>query len=279
MDELEPIEVRRYGSRGPTTVVLHGGPGAPGSAAGLARALAADFHVLEPLQRRSGRVALTVSRHVEDLSAVVPQPATLIGWSWGAMLGLSFAARYPRDVAALVLVGCGTYDENSRALLRRTLEERLGEPGRRVVAELESRITSESNVAKRDAILGELGALYMKAESYDIVDGEGESADGLPADEAGHVETWNDVLRLQRDGIEPRAFRAVTARVLMIHGAEDPHPGEATRDLLRRYIPQLEYIELDRCGHEPWRERHARDRFVEFVREWLRRTDSSVRRP
>jgi pimeloyl-ACP methyl ester carboxylesterase len=86
------------------------------------------------------------------------------------------------------------------------------------------------------------------------------------------VETWNDVLRLQREGIEPDAFRAITARTLMIHGAVDPHPGGATRDLLRRFIPRLEYIELDRCGHEPWRERHARDRFVESVRAWLLRT-------
>jgi pimeloyl-ACP methyl ester carboxylesterase len=188
------------------------------------------------------------------------------------MLGLSFAARYPHDVAALVLVGCGTYDESSRNLLQRLLEQRLGEEGRRVIAALQSRLMLESNAAKRDATLGELGAMYMRAESYDLIEVEGDSADGLPADEAGHVETWNDVLRLQREGIEPDAFRAITARALMIHGVVDPHPGGPTRDLLRQFIPQLEYIELDRCGHEPWRERHARDRFVECVREWLQRT-------
>jgi len=268
MDNLERIEVRHYGSSGPEVVVLHGGPGAPGSAAGLARSLAKHFHVLEPLQRRSGRVPLNVSRHVEDLSAVILQPATLIGWSWGAMLGLSFTARYPQDVAALVLIGCGTYDENSRAILRRTLDERLGENGLHAAAELESRLTSELDVVERDLILGKLGALHMNAESYDI-DSTPDPADNLPVDEAGHVETWNDVLRLQRDGIEPQTFRAVTTRVLMIHGSEDPHPGGLTRELLRRYIPQLEYIELDRCGHEPWRERHARDRFVALVQEWL----------
>src|SRR5690349_1117429 len=76
MDDLEPIEVRRYSLQGPTVVVLHGGPGAPGSASGLARILARAFHVLEPLQRRSGRVPLTVSRHVEDLAVVAPRPVT-----------------------------------------------------------------------------------------------------------------------------------------------------------------------------------------------------------
>src|SRR5262245_59584347 len=270
MNEIEPIEVRRYGSCGPTLVALHGGPGAQGSAASLARAFAQDFQVLEPLQRRSGRVPLSVSRHVEDLWTVVPRPASLIGSSWGAMLGLSFAARHPRDVSALVLVGCGTYDEHSRSLYRRSLERLLGVAGRRRIAALQSRLTTESNAAERDAVLGRLGAAYMEAESYELLDGSSEPEDSLPADEAGHCETSEDVLRLQREGIEPDAFRAVRARVLMIHGVVDPHPGEATRDLLRLFIPQLEYLELDRCGHEPWRERHARDRFVESVREWLR---------
>jgi pimeloyl-ACP methyl ester carboxylesterase len=265
----DAIEVRRHGTSGPPLVVLHGGPGAPGSAEGLARALSGDFQVLEPLQRRSGVVPLTVSRHVEDLRAVLQRPATLVGWSWGAMLGLSFAARYPEDVTALVLVGCGTYDERSRSLYRRSLEQRLGESERQRVQALEERLASESNARARDALFGELGAVYMEAESHEPLDVTGFSAHDLAADEAGYRETWNDVLRLQREGIEPAAFRAISSRVLMIHGAVDPHPGVATRDVLSEFISQLEYVELDRCGHEPWRERHARDRFLEIVRSWL----------
>jgi pimeloyl-ACP methyl ester carboxylesterase len=116
---MEPIPVRKYeGARGPI-VVLHGGPGAPGSIAGLALGLAGDFEVWEPFQRRSGEVDLTVDRHVTDLHDVAPEAATIVGHSWGAMLGLSYAARYPEQVRALVLVGCGTYDEASRAEYRR----------------------------------------------------------------------------------------------------------------------------------------------------------------
>ena len=37
-----------------------------------------------------------------------------------------------------------------------------------------------------------------------------------------------------------------------------------------RFVPHLEYVELERCGHEPWRERHARNRFLRVVREWVR---------
>jgi pimeloyl-ACP methyl ester carboxylesterase len=195
----------------------------------------------------------------------------LIGTSWGAMLGLSFAARHSRDVSALVLVGCGTYDESSRALFRASLDQRLGASGRERIATLKSRLASETNAANRNVIQAELGAAYMKAESYDLIEEDGDMTDSVWVDEAGHVETWNNALRLQREGVEPDAFSRISARVLMIHGDVDPHPGPATRDLLRRFIPQLEYVELERCGHEPWRERHARNHFVELVREWCNR--------
>jgi pimeloyl-ACP methyl ester carboxylesterase len=246
-DELPPIELRRHGSAGSTVVVLHGGPGAADSG-GLAQALSGDFAVLEPVQRRSGRVPLTVAQHVADLAEIAPRPAALVGTSWGAMLGLSYASRHPHDVLALVLVGCGTYDEASRALYRAALEQRLGD------------------AARRARSLAELAAAHLRASSYELDEGESEP---FGVDEAGHHETWQDALRLQREGIEPAAFRAITARVLMIHGDVDPHPGPATRDLLRRFVPQLEYVGLERCGHEPWRERHARDAFLDAVRKWL----------
>jgi len=51
------------------------------------------------------------------------------------MLGLSFAARFPERVSDLVLVGCGTYDSATRTIFKQSLDERLGDEGRRRVAE------------------------------------------------------------------------------------------------------------------------------------------------
>jgi hypothetical protein len=55
----------------------------------------------------------------------------------------------------------------------------------------------------------------------------------------------------------------------MLHGAYDPHPGALIRDSLKPYLPQLEYRELQRCGHSPWVEQHARERFLGELRGWL----------
>ncbi|MBL8918784.1 MAG: alpha/beta hydrolase [Myxococcaceae bacterium] len=264
---MNPIAVRTYGAGGATVVVLHGGPGAPGSAAGLARGLATRFKVLEPLQRRAGEVPLTVAQHVADLTEVAPSPAALVGWSWGAMLALSYASAHPQRVSAVVLVGCGTFSEADRLEYRRRMNARLGEAGLRRLEALRQALQVETDGPTRDRLLGEQGALATQAQSVELLDEA--DTDALEPDARGSQETWDDVLRRQASHLEPAAFASVRAPVLMIHGDADPHPGAATRDTLRPYLPQLEYVELERCGHLPWREQHARARFFHVLGDWL----------
>jgi pimeloyl-ACP methyl ester carboxylesterase len=191
-------------------VVLHGGPGAPGSVATLAEAVADEFTVSEPWQRRSGDEPLTVAGHFADLAAVVEGRVHVVGWSWGAMLGLSFATAHPEHVRSLVLVGCGTYDEVSREEYEASMRERLGPAARTRAADLSER-------------------LVARTQGYDPLD---DDRPPVAVDVRGHEETWADVP-------------------------------------LRRHIPQLDYVELARCGHAPWLERHAREEFLRYIRTWL----------
>lgn len=241
------IRVRWYEGDGPLVLVLHGGPGAPGSATGLARALAGRFRVGEPLQRRSGGATLTVAGHVADLAEVVDRCGELpaiVGHSWGAMLALAFAAEHPAQVRRLGLVGCGTFEPESRAELGRRLEARMDEAFR-------ARLAAAS--------FAERGALLAALESVDPIPEDAP----VRVDARGHRESWEDMLRLQAEGVYPAAFAAYGGPVRMIHGADDPHPGRMIRDTLRHVLPRLEYVELARCGHEPWRERAAREEFLE----------------
>jgi pimeloyl-ACP methyl ester carboxylesterase len=96
-------------------------------------------------------------------------------------------------------------------------------------------------------------------------------AEAVPFDARAHEETWADMLRCQAEGLYPAAFAAVRSPVRMVHGAWDPHPGRAIRDALLPFLPHLEYAELPRCGHEPWREREGRGAFFAAVREALLR--------
>jgi pimeloyl-ACP methyl ester carboxylesterase len=77
------------------------------------------------------------------------------------------------------------------------------------------------------------------------------------------------MLCLQQEGVYPSAFASIHCPVLMVHGDADPHPGSLTSEDLRACIPQLEYLELRKCGHSPWLERQAREPFFAALDKWL----------
>lgn len=260
------LSVRAYGDRGPLVVLVHGGPGAPGYLVGPARELATLCRVLEPTQRRSGGERLSVARHVADLARLLAargdgRRAVLVGHSWGAMLALAYAAAHPASVAGLGLVGCGTFDPDSRRRCHEIRERRMTPEVRRRLELIERRAASP------DDRLCRVAELYLSVDSVDLLPGwemRFESCDAR-----GYSESWQDMLRLQEEGLYPAAFSAITAPVLMLHGDADPHPGAMIRDSLKPFLAELDYRELDRCGHYPWLEAAARREFYAQLREWI----------
>jgi pimeloyl-ACP methyl ester carboxylesterase len=83
-DPFGPVHL--HGAPPRRTAVLHGGPGAPGSAADFAALLARRIGVVEPWQ-----TARSVDGQVAELAAQLRAhadgPAMLVGHSWGAVLG------------------------------------------------------------------------------------------------------------------------------------------------------------------------------------------------
>ncbi|HQK93266.1 MAG TPA: alpha/beta hydrolase [Armatimonadota bacterium] len=263
------MHVQEWGTKGPWVIALHGGPAAPGSAAPIARALSAQFRVLEPWQRGSGDEPLTVARHVDDLHELVAslggvRPA-LVGESWGAMLALAYAAAHPGSAACLALVGCGTFDTRARARLHAILEERAS-------SELRTRL---ERLAEECPDPGEQlrhrYELTRPLYSYDPVDDDYPYECPGPLDMRAHTETWEDMVRQQDAGVYPAAFALIRCPVAMFHGDYDPHPGRMICAGLRRLMPQIEYVEFEWCGHSPWEERHAREPFFAALSEWLER--------
>lgn len=262
---MAKLDGREWGTGEQRVVVVHGGPAAVGDVEPLARELSRRWRVLEPFQRGSDGPPLTVAAHVQDLNEYIRDRCgvhrpLLIGHSWGAMLTLAYAAAYSAECVALVLVGCGTFSAASRA----EFEERV--VARLAASDLEALAAASHSEPDDDHRLAAHGRIMTRVFGYDI---EELSSDPRPIDAVAHEQTWTDMRRRQNDGTYPAAFAAIQVPVLMLHGDADPHPGQMISEELRRYVRQLEYRELPHCGHSPWLERQARERFFDELENFL----------
>jgi len=228
----------------------------------IARGIADSFRVLEPFQ---SSVSATVADHVADLHEVVESCAgdttpALVGHSWGAMLALAYAAAHPSSAGPIVLVCSGTFDLAARERFSLNLSERKKDERAR------QRFQLALQIADPNERFHELGKQTLELYSYDLATTEQEIDESEPG--CGES-TWDDMVRLQNEGVYPPTFAAIKSPVLMLHGAQDPHPGEMIRASLAPYVPQLEYFEWQRCGHYPWLEKATRDEFFSVLRTWL----------
>ena len=252
------MNLRKYGQEPFTVAVVHGGPGAPGEMADIARELSSETGVLEPLQ-----TADTVQGQVEELGNVFKKdgslPITVIGFSWGAWLGCILAASCSHCVRKLILVSSGPFEEKFSS---RIMKMRLGRlaVGERREAEL---LYERLNMSPPDnAGLARFGQLMSKADAYDPLPERGEP---LPVNIEIYRKVWNEAAKTRSSGELLRLASQVSCPVVAIHGDYDSHPAEAIRGLSAT-IRDFRFVLLEKCGHHPWLERHARDRFFEILK-------------
>jgi len=246
--------VRKYGNPPFGVAVVHGGPGAPGEMSTVARELSSAVGVLEPLL-----TAASVDGQVEELRVVLAEngglPLALIGFSWGAWLGVIFAANYPTYLNKLVLSSSGPFEEKYVASILKTRLQRLRNGERREAKALhEAMITSTLSTDS----LTRFGQLISKADSYDLLP---EESQPLPVNPEVYRSVWDEANRLRNSGRLLEIARRVECPVVAIHGDYDPHPADGVKQPLSKTIKDFRLILLKECGHYPWRERKARDTF------------------
>jgi pimeloyl-ACP methyl ester carboxylesterase len=259
-------DLRTHGRPPFKVAVVHGGPGAVGELAPVARELAASRGVLEPLQ-----TATSLEGQIEELRSVLRAhghlPVALVGHSWGAWLAYVLAARHPRLVAKLILVGSGPFEERYVAQLEETRLSRLSEDER---AEWHAaiRVLADPGAEGQDGALTRLGALASKADAYDAIPSESE---GLRVAGSGQLYqgVWQEAAEMRRSGALLALAAEVCCPVVAIHGEHDPHPAEGVRAPLAAALQDFRFILLEKCGHTPWIERQARARFYAALDEEL----------
>ena len=255
-------DLRIYGDRPYSVVVLHGGPGYPGTMAPVARELSIDYGVLEPLQ-----AADSINGQAKEMAAVLQNnadlPAILVGWSWGSTLALITAARHPELVRKLILVCGASLEKKYRENLFVDKLNRLSDDERAEVFSLQE-IAYGNSSGDKAASLARLFVIFSKADSYELIPYVDEVIEyqvdinrsvGI---ESHKLYTGSDLLKV---------LSSIRCPVVAINGDCDTRPAAGINEPLSRVVKDFRFILLEKCGHMPWYERYARDKFYEILRK------------
>ncbi len=257
------MRYRTWGKPPYGVAVVHGGPGAPGSVAPVARELSRVAGALEPLQTQK-----TVEGQIRELHDVLQEqadlPAVLIGHSWGAWLAYLVTARYSALVKKLILVASGAFQEHYAANIVPERLKRLSEAKRIEVLSSMDVINGDA-AGNKDRCLARLGELFAEADTYEGLPAEME-IEPLEVSEEINRRVWSEARELRISGRLLEMGKGIRCPVVAIHGDYDPTPAEGVERPLKSILKEFEFILLARCGHEPWTERYARDDFFRILR-------------
>ncbi len=257
--------LRKYGKAPFNIAVIHGGPGAPGYMAPVARELSPNWGILEPLQTAS-----SLEGQIQELQAVLEEngdlPVTLIGSSWGAVLSFMFSARYPECIRKLILIGSGVYEEKYAANITETRLSRLSEEERMETQSL-MEILNDPAVRDKTTPMARLGELFTKADSYNPLTLDIEV---LECQYHLYTSVWQEARELRVSGKLLELGKQIQCPVVAIHGDYDPHPPEGIQKPLSPILKNFQFFLLKNCGHLPWIEQEARDKFYGILKEELR---------
>lgn len=248
---------RQYSDTRPHTVVLHGGPGGAGEVEPFARELGQRGHaILEPFQTMH-----SVEGQVEELRSQIEEhctsPVILIGWSWGAWLGCLLAAQHGTLLSKLILIGSGPFEAQYSSAIRMTKNARLTNNER---AELNA-----ISLVREDAV-----ARFI--ELCDVTDTFERDASPQPTvnfDGTLHGDVWPEADGMRKSGALLDAVTTIRCPILAIHGDYDPRPSAGVQIPLQAALPKAQFVLLEKCGHKPWQEIHAKDEFYRLVENAL----------
>lgn len=255
---------RLYGEAPFAVAAVHGGPGAPGEMAPVARELSRLCGIMEPLQTRA-----TLDGQVEELKKLLAgdgtAPFVFIGYSWGAILSFIFAAENPSLVKKLILVSSGVFSSTYAKRVDRNRLSRLSARERARMDELLVDLNDPSGTDK-DTLFAELGELISRADAYDPIPHE---SDAIAFQHDIFKAVWAEAEELRKQDALLEMGKSITCPVVAIHGDFDPHPWQGIMMPLKEVIGDFRFVLLEKCGHHPWYEKHAREEFYAALEKEL----------
>lgn len=246
---------------GPPIVVIHGGPGLDSVyLEEPLRGLGKDRTLIFYDQRGCGRsvdnsVPISLPVYVDDLEAIRQslgvEKMALLAHSFGGLLALRYAARFPQHVASVVLVSSmgptsATFEREEKILQTRIMEYFQTHP------------TPSTFLNPDDALRARFLAIqplyfHDPAKMHRLHLGATTALTYQALTTLGEYDLRNDLKRLR-------------VPVLLAYGRHDVW-GRATVDELRHTFPQAKVVWFEQSGHWPFLEEP--DRFIEVIHAFV----------
>jgi len=260
-----PLYWVKYGVQGaPRLLVLHGGPGADHRyMLPQMLHLGEEFDLLFYDQRGGGRsrsdarVPITWQTHVEDMAAIVSElgldPLSIVGYSWGAMLGLLYTIEQRKNAALpaparLTLINPAPLTRSYRQQFEDEFARRQASPE---IQQLRDELT-QSDLRERDPEAYRQRAFELSVAGY--------FSDPRNAKD---LTPFRVVARVQQSVWESlgdfdlvQELSGVKIPSIIVHGRDDPIPLASSSEAARALGTKC--IVLDDCGHVPYVEQPAR---------------------
>jgi len=265
----EPLYWVQYGvADAPPLLVLHGGPGAHhdyllpqmlalGGSAGGRKLLFYDQRG-GGRSRTSAHQPITWRTQVGDLAAVIREfalgEATLVGYSWGALLAMLYAAEAARDAslprpAALLLIDPAPISRTHRAAFEAEFARRADGAD---VARLRQEL-ADSGLRARDPEAYRQRNFELSVAGYFADPASARVLTPFRVSARVQQSVWDSLgdFDLAADG----RLASIRAPALVTHGRQDPIPLASSEDCARAMGARLVIIE--NCGHVPYVEQPA----------------------
>lgn len=250
-----------YG-QGEPVLVLMGGPGVPGRGIEpVAQSIAKRARAIVPDQRGSGASipkeaeAITLDATLADFEALRKaldlERWTVWGCSWGGMLALDYASKFPGSLKGLVLVGSGgtsyasfatAFGDNMTA--RMSADDRAAQ-----------RYWSQPTVVAHDPVRAAAEGVraIIPSQFYDRAKAVEAIAVFKVGREYYNPDAGKRLLPAFEQGAAARvkALRNLQIPALIVHGRQDPMPESVALEN-QKLLRGSRLVWLDRCGHWPW---------------------------
>ncbi len=233
----------------------------------VATALSFYFGVLEPIQSAKS-IHGQIDELKDCLESAIERPIVLAGHSWGAWLCYLFTIKYPEFVGKLILVSSAPFETSYIEQISLNRIKKLNEQERTEYFDILNRLHG-SDSEKMCADLSRLGNLVKKADIIEPID---KLPFSTPANELTknsgeiHERVWSEAAKLRASGELLELAKDIKCPVTIVHGENDSHPFEGVKKPSQKSIDKMQCYTLKQCGHYPWLEKHACEKFYSILR-------------